>query len=156
MANRTDGQARDSTKANGHARGNGKANSAAHGKSAPRVQYNCANCPGYCCTYPVITVTKYDVERLARHFGISPAEAEQRFTKSQYGYKRIMRRKKDEHFGMACRFFDTEARRCTIYEARPHVCRSFPGGGRCGYYDFLMFERRAQDDDEFVALTNHG
>ena len=33
--------------------------------------------------------------------------------------------------------------------------RSFPGGGRCGYYDFLSFERRAQDDPEFVALTNH-
>ena len=35
------------------------------------------------------------------------------------------------------------------------MCRSFPGGGRCGYYDFLSFERRAQEDDEFVALTNH-
>ena len=35
------------------------------------------------------------------------------------------------------------------------MCRSFPGGGRCGYYDFLSFERRAQEDDKFVALTNH-
>jgi hypothetical protein len=145
------------TKPNGHARGNGKANGAgaANGKAANRLQYNCSNCPGYCCSYPVIVVTKYDVGRLAKHFGISWEEAEKRFTKSQHGYKRIMRRQEDEHFGMICRFFDTEERRCAVYKARPHVCRSFPGSGRCGYYDFLMFERRAQEDDEFVALTDN-
>lgn len=155
------------SKTNGRARGNGKTGSAANGKAngaangkakaeaAPRVQYNCLNCPGYCCSYPVISVTKYDVTRLARYHGISWEEAEKRFTKSQHGYKRILRKKKDEHYGTICRFFDQEHRRCGVYEARPHVCRAFPGGGRCGYYDFLMFERRAQDDDEFVALTDH-
>ena len=34
-------------------------------------------------------------------------------------YTEIMRRKKDEHFGKICQFFDTKERRCTIYEARP-------------------------------------
>jgi hypothetical protein len=66
-----------------------------------------------------------------------------------------MRRKRDDVYGKICRFFDTTKRCCTIYTARPAVCRSFPGSGRCGYYDFLAFERRAQEDDEFVALTNH-
>jgi Fe-S-cluster containining protein len=162
------------TKANGRARGNGKADTGktngsetnggkpkvtskdAPGTGGPkRVQFNCLNCPGYCCSYPVITVTKYDVTRLAKYFGVSWEEAEKRFTKSQHGYKRILRKKKDEHFGTICRFFDQENRCCGIYKARPYVCRAFPGGGRCGYYDFLMFERRAQDDDEFVALTDH-
>jgi uncharacterized protein len=141
-----------SSKANGRAPANGKANGA---EPAERLQYNCAKCPGYCCSYPVITVTKYDVERLAKHFGLSPQEAEKRFTKSAHGYKRIMRRKSDEHYGMICRFFDTDERRCTIYSARPAVCRAFPGSARCGYYDFLSFERRAQEDPEFVALTDH-
>ena len=59
-------------------------------------------------------------------------------------------------FGKVCRFFDIEARRCTIYEARPEICRKYPGTWRCGYYDFLMFERRAQDDDAWVAVTNNG
>jgi len=136
---------------------NGKGNGAAAAGSGPKqsVQYNCAKCPGYCCSYPVITVTKRDLERLAKHFDLSPEEAEKRFTKSQHGYKRIMRRKQDDHFGKICRFFDTEKRSCTIYEARPTVCRAFPGPGRCGYYDFLSFERRAQNDPEFVALTDH-
>ena len=27
--------------------------------------YNCSKCPGYCCSYPVIPLTKKDVQRLA-------------------------------------------------------------------------------------------
>jgi len=157
MANTTaNGHARGATGANGSKANGSKPNgAAANAKPKERVQFNCLNCPGYCCSYPVITVNKYDVGRLAKHFGISWEEAEKRFTKSQHGYKRILRKKKDEHYGTICRFFDQENRCCGIYEARPHVCRAFPGSGRCGYYDFLMFERRAQDDPEFVALTDH-
>ena len=141
---------------NGHTNGSGNGNR--NGKDAPRdaaSRYNCAKCPGYCCSYPVINVSKYDLERLAKHFNLAPEEAERLFTKSAHGYKRIMRRKKDPHFGMTCRFFDIEKRRCTIYEARPAICRSYPGTVRCGYYDFLAFERRAQNDPAFVALTDH-
>lgn len=144
-------------KANGNGATIGKGNGAAVPGSGPKqsVQYNCAKCPGYCCSYPVISLTKYDLERLAKHFGLAPEAAEKRFTKAAHGHKRIMRRKKDEHFGMICQFFDTEKRSCTIYAARPSVCRAFPGAGRCGYYDFLSFERRTQNDPEFVALTDH-
>ena len=134
---------------------NGKARGGQRGNGGAPAQYNCTKCPGYCCSYPVISVSKRDLERLAKFFGLAPEVAEKRFTKSAHGHKRIMRRKEDEHFGMICRFFDTEKRRCTVYEARPHVCRAFPGGARCGYYDFLAFERRAQNDREFVASTDH-
>ena len=37
-----------------------------------------------------------------------------------------------------------------IYEARPDVCREFPNGKKCGYYDFLKFERKHQDDEDFI------
>jgi Fe-S-cluster containining protein len=119
------------------------------------TQYKCEKCPGYCCSYPLIPLDKRDVERLAKHHGISFKEAKASFTKEDHGHKYAMRRKKDPLYGRICRFFDTKKRRCTIYKARPAVCRSFPGGGRCGYYDFLSFERRAQEDNDFVALTNH-
>jgi Fe-S-cluster containining protein len=144
-------------KANGKGAKHGKANGATVPGSEPKqsVQYNCAKCPGYCCSYPIISVGKYDCERLGKHFGISAEEAERRFTKSAHGHKRILRRKKDEHYGMICRFFDQVKRCCGIYPARPGVCRSFPGAGRCGYYDFLSFERRTQRDPEFVSTTNH-
>lgn len=117
--------------------------------------YDCSKCPGYCCSYPLIALDKRDVERLAKHHGMSFEAARKAFTKKAHGRQYAMRRKKDEHFGKICRFFDTKERRCTIYAARPAVCRSFPGDGRCGYYEFLKFERRAQDDKDFVALTNH-
>ncbi|MEM6495820.1 MAG: YkgJ family cysteine cluster protein, partial [Pseudomonadota bacterium] len=90
------------------------------------MAYDCLNCPGYCCSYPVIPLTKRDVERLAKHYGMSIGEAGRKFTKSDYGHKRIMRRKKDHHFGRICRFFDTDARRCTVYSARPVICREYP------------------------------
>lgn len=117
--------------------------------------YNCKKCPGYCCSYPVIQLTKADVTRLAKHHGLPFAEARSKFTKKDHGVTYAMRRKKDKYFGKICRFFDTEKRMCTIYTARPSVCRSFPGAGRCGYYDFLTFERRAQDDPTWVAVTNN-
>ncbi|PPC82246.1 MAG: zinc/iron-chelating domain-containing protein [Hyphomicrobium sp.] len=122
----------------------------------PKPLYNCAKCPGFCCSYPVIALDKRDVERLSRHHGLTFEEARKAFTRADHGRKYIMRRKPDPHFGRICRFFDTKARRCTIYLARPSVCRSFPGEGRCGYYDFLTFERQAQDDPEWIASTDHG
>lgn len=115
--------------------------------------YNCSKCPGYCCSYPLIALTRKDVARLAEHFDLSFEATRTKFTKEQHGEKYAMRRKKDEHFGYICQFFDTENRRCTVYKARPSICRNFPGSGRCGYYDFLSFERKAQKDPEFVATT---
>ncbi|MFV0367975.1 MAG: YkgJ family cysteine cluster protein [Hyphomicrobiaceae bacterium] len=118
-------------------------------------QYDCTKCPGYCCSYPLIALEKRDVERLAKHHDMKFEEARKAFTREAHGSKYAMRRKKDDLYGKICRFFDTKKRRCTIYKARPAVCRSFPGDGKCGYYEFLKFERRAQDDKEFVALTDH-
>jgi Fe-S-cluster containining protein len=104
----------------------------------------------------VIAVSRRDLARFARHFGISEEQAERRFTKSAYGHMRVLRRKADPHFGRACRFLDPETRRCTVYAARPEVCRRFPYEQRCGYYDFLNFERRHQKDPNYVATTDNG
>lgn len=116
--------------------------------------YDCMKCPGYCCSYPVIELNEADVARLARHHAMTFEEADAKFTRSGHGYARIMRRKKDSEFGRICRFFDTKQRRCSVYESRPGACRKFPGEKRCGYYDFLTFERRHQDDPTFVATTD--
>ena len=81
--------------------------------------YNCKKCPGYCCSYPLIALTKRDVERLAKHFDLTFDKAKTKFTVERWGHKYSMRRKEDQHFGRICRFFDIEKRRCTVYEARP-------------------------------------
>ena len=114
--------------------------------------FNCSKCPGYCCSYPLIRLTKRDVGRLAKHFGLSFKKARAKFTIQTWEAKYAMRRKADKIFGRMCQFFDTEKRCCTVYKARPEICRSYPGG-RCGYYDFLSSERRSQNDENHIATT---
>lgn len=124
-------------------------------KSQPRKRYNCLKCPAYCCSYAHIPVTDDDIPRLAAHFGLTDEQAEKRFTKfGDDESPRVLRHKADEHFGTICRFIDTETRNCTIYEARPAICRDFPTQNRCGYYDFLTFERVVQEDPDWVATTS--
>ncbi|HEX4779325.1 MAG TPA: YkgJ family cysteine cluster protein [Usitatibacter sp.] len=119
-----------------------------------RANYSCAKCPAYCCTYTEIEVSTRDIERLARHFSLTYAQAEERFTKSDAkGKIRMMRHRKDRIFDSTCMMLDQEKRRCTIYDARPGVCRKYPDTSRCGYYEFLKFERAQQGDEELAALT---
>jgi Fe-S-cluster containining protein len=124
-------------------------------KTRSRKRYNCLKCPAYCCSYAHIPVTESDVDRLADHFSLSPETARRRFTKAgDEENPRVLRHKSDTHFTTICRFVDSETRNCTVYEARPEICRDFPAQNRCGYYDFLSFERVVQEDPEWIATTN--
>ena len=121
----------------------------------PALSYNCDRCPAYCCTYPRIEVKKRDLKRLAKHFELSFDQAKKRFTKKGHDKGEIiLRHREDEHFATACMFLDPDSRNCTIYEARPKICRDFPGTRRCGYYDFLTFERRALEDPDHISVTD--
>ena len=121
---------------------------------AKTQRYSCEKCPAYCCTYTEIEVTPRDIDRLAQHFDLDYAQAEERFTKTNgEAGRRLLRHRKDKIFDSTCTFLDQDKRRCTIYHARPGVCRKYPDSNRCGYYEFLKFEREQQGDDAFVALT---
>jgi len=128
-----------------------------NGKAFPipvRVKYSCEKCPAYCCSYPEIEATPRDIERLAKRFGLDYPSAKERFTKDgDEGKVRVLRHKKDSVFSSVCMFLDQEKRRCTVYESRPGTCRGYPDSPRCGYYDFLKFERAHQGDPQFIALT---
>ncbi len=91
--------------------------------------YDCSKCPAYCCTY------------------------DERYTKMA-GETAVLRHQKDPIYGKACMFLDLEKRRCTIYEARPGVCHEYPDQPRCGYYDFLKWERQQQGDPDFIPLQD--
>ncbi|MBC7984540.1 MAG: YkgJ family cysteine cluster protein [Candidatus Obscuribacterales bacterium] len=121
--------------------------------TAKKTTFDCSACPGYCCSHPRIAVSPFDIARLAKHFGLSLTKARKKFT---YRYltkdadEVILRHQKDHVYKSICRFFNTDERRCTVYEARPNVCRKYPYGNQCGYHDFLKFEREHQDDPEFI------
>src|SRR5215210_3875830 len=114
---------------------------------APKLQYDCSKCPAYCCSYDSIIVTKWDLKRLARHFGIDTETAAKKFTKTVEG-EQVLRHQKDEIYGSICMFIDLKTRRCSIYEARPGVCHEYPDKPHCGYYDFLKWERHHQEDPD--------
>lgn len=128
-----------------------------NGKAFPipvRAKYSCSKCPAYCCSYPEIEVTPRDIERLAKHLGLPYSVVEERFTKyDAKGKVRALRHRQDRIFATVCTFLDQNTRRCGAYEARPAVCREYPDSPRCGYYEFLKFERIHQEDPKFIALT---
>ena len=121
----------------------------------PRVYFDCSKCPAYCCSiYERVQVTRRDVNRLARYFKVTPEVAEKRYTKiDRASGERVLRRKGDVIFEQACMFLNQETRGCSIYHARPQVCREYPDRTRCAYYDLLKFERIQQDDPEVLPLV---
>jgi Fe-S-cluster containining protein len=121
---------------------------------APKPLYDCTKCPAYCCSYERIVVENRDLTRLAKHFGIDLEVARARFTKVREG-EQVLRHQKDPYYGSVCMFLDPKERRCTVYNARPGVCHEYPDRPRCGYYDFLKWERRHQENEEFVPMKRY-
>ena len=119
----------------------------------PRTYFDCAKCPAYCCSvYERVQVTKRDINRLAKHFGVSFETAKRRYTTTWEG-ERVLRRVKDVIYAETCMFLDQEKRSCTIYHGRPAVCREYPDRARCAYYDLLQFERKQQNDPNVVPVV---
>ena len=118
---------------------------------ARKPSYDCLKCPANCCSYDRISVEERDIRRLARHFDVDVETARARFTKMREG-ERVLRHQKDKIYGSVCMFLDVKTRRCTIYNARPGVCHEYPDRPRCGYYEVLRWERRHQDDPEYIPL----
>lgn len=117
------------------------------------MKFKCEKCPGYCCSHGRIGVTDHDIRRLAQHFGLSEADARRRLTyrhTTDGVEEQLMRHHKDTVYKSVCKMFDRETRKCTVYEARPNVCRKYPYGKTCGYYNFLHFERVHTGDDDYV------
>ena len=113
-------------------------------------RYDCTKCPGYCCSYDHIQVSDHDVKRLAKHFEMAEPAFRSRYLKIVEKNMVVLRHRKDEVYKSTCVFFDQDKRCCTVYSARPYVCRSYPNGNYCGYYAFIKFEREHQDDQEFI------
>ena len=86
------------------------------------LRFECQPDCGKCCTrhdtYGYVYLERDDVERLASHFDVTVDEFRARWTKKDDGYTVL---KMD---GPACPFL--EGARCTVYQARPGQCGSFP------------------------------
>src|ERR1043165_1190553 len=91
----------------------------------PRTYFDCTKCPAFCCSiYERVQVTKRTTPPRPNPAGAPLGGARRRFTK-QWEDERVLKRVKDTIFPETCMFLDQEKRGCTIYHARPAVCREY-------------------------------
>ena len=91
----------------------------------PKIHYDCSKCPAFCCSiYERVQVTKRDLNRLAKYFGVAVEVAEKRYTKMHSG-ERVLRRKRDlnrlaKYFGVPV---ETAEKRYTKMHSGERVLR---------------------------------
>ena len=92
----------------------------------------CNFCPGYCC-YRLegssLLITAEDINRIARHFGISDGETRKRYIEGRNTFQV----RKDG----SCIFLvnGKMCKRCSIHTASPRQCREFPYNESCPYLE---------------------
>jgi len=90
-------------------------------------EIRCASCEGNCCIGEsgYIWITKAEIEKLAIYLNISIEELTDKYL-FKVGYKYSIKEKQLSQNNYACIFFDLDKKQCSIYEARPIQCRTFP------------------------------
>lgn len=93
-------------------------------KGGAGLRFECTEC-GDCCrrrgTYAFVYVNDEEADRLAGALDLSRRSFLRRHTfVDELGWRQI--RFGSDH----CPFLDSDTNRCTVYEARPTQCRTFP------------------------------
>ncbi len=87
------------------------------------LRFQCTQC-GNCCTGAPghVWVNKQEIQQLAAQIGMASVQE----FEDQYVRRIGIRKSLREFPNGDCVFFDTESRRCSVYQARPRQCRSWP------------------------------
>ncbi len=90
---------------------------------ADGLRFTCTQC-GNCCTGApgYVWVTQPEIDQLAAAIGCDDVEAFEREYVRPVGIRRSLR----EFPNGDCVFFDSQSRKCQVYEARPRQCRTWP------------------------------
>ena len=81
-------------------------------------QIDCTQCAN-CCRVATVTLSERDVDRLARYLRIKPRKFIPDYTEESEDEGLILRRSES-----GCVFLSGND--CTVYDARPDICRRFP------------------------------
>jgi len=86
------------------------------------LPFRCTAC-GDCCTGDpgVVWVNEDEIAALAAHLGLDVEAFEREFVR-----RKGIRRSLHERFNGDCVLFDSETRSCSVYQARPTQCRTWP------------------------------
>lgn len=86
------------------------------------LRFECTQC-GDCCTGApgYVWVNREEIAALAQELKMSVADFERKYVRAVGIRKSLI-----EFANGDCVFFDGEARKCTVYNARPRQCRTWP------------------------------
>jgi uncharacterized protein len=86
------------------------------------LRFTCSGC-GDCCTGApgYVWVNKEEIAALAAQVDISVEEFEAKYVREIGVRKSLL-----EYENGDCVFFDNKTRKCSVYEARPRQCRTWP------------------------------
>jgi len=86
------------------------------------LRFQCTQC-GDCCTGApgYVWVNKDEIQALATEVAMPVAEFEARYVRNVGVRKSLI-----EYANGDCVFFDNVQRKCTVYNARPRQCRTWP------------------------------
>lgn len=87
----------------------------------------CDSCGGNCCIGDsgYIWITENEITRLAQHLNLTINEVGFKYL-MRTGFKYSIKEIQLDSDNYACVFFDLKKRQCSIYDARPQQCRTFP------------------------------
>ncbi len=87
----------------------------------------CGTCGGHCCTgeHGYIWIKYPEIEKLAQHLALDIKDFTKQYLK-KVNYRYSLTEKQIASDNFACVFFDTHKKQCSVYEARPSQCHSFP------------------------------
>lgn len=87
----------------------------------------CSECQGNCCVGEsgYIWINPSEIDALAKYLNIDSKTLFENYL-HKVGYKFSINERKVGPSNYACVFFDLEKKQCSIYEARPEQCRTFP------------------------------
>ena len=87
----------------------------------------CSQCEGNCCIGEsgYIWINPEEIKKLSVLLNITVEELKLKYL-NKVNYKFSIKEKKLSKDNFACAFFDLNLKQCSIYEARPSQCRTFP------------------------------
>jgi hypothetical protein len=87
------------------------------------LRFECTGC-GDCCTGApgYIWVNQAEIDALAEYLEMTPSAFEKKYV-HKVGIRRSL---KELPKSYDCVLFDSNTRKCTVYEARPRQCRTWP------------------------------
>lgn len=87
------------------------------------LHFKCTGC-GKCCSGPpgYVWITEEEIAEIAKHLKLSLQEFTKKFVRKVNGKLALIEKKRGDDFD--CIFLHDN--RCTIYQARPSQCRTFP------------------------------